>query len=107
MDKVLLGLIENVKINGISLKAKIDTGADRSSICKSLSNKLKLIQTGKRVEVISSHGKTYREVYSATIEIKSKKIKTTFNLADRNHLKYDVLIGKNILKHGFLIDPSK
>ena len=36
-----------------------------------------------------------------------KEIKTDFTLADRSNMKYSVLIGQNILKQGFLIDPSK
>ncbi len=34
-------------------------------------------------------------------------MKVHFSIADRAHMKYKVLIGKNILKKGFLIDPSK
>jgi hypothetical protein len=28
-------------------------------------------------------------------------------VADRSHLKYKILIGQNILKKGFIIDPQK
>ncbi|MFH1591912.1 MAG: RimK/LysX family protein [Candidatus Woesearchaeota archaeon] len=107
MEKIVLGLIEKVRINGVELKAKIDTGADRSSICRSMVDELNLEPTGKKVKVRSSHGETKREVYSANLEIKGKILKTEFTIIDRNNLNYGILIGKNTLKHGFLIDPSK
>lgn len=107
MKKIILGLIERVRINGVELKAKIDTGADRNSICLSMINQLNLKPAGKRVRVKSSHGETKREVYTAKLEIKGKTLQTDFTIIDRNNLNYSVLIGKNTLKHGFLIDPSK
>src|SRR3989344_6313562 len=105
--KLILGLIENIKINGIQVEAKIDTGADKSSICNSLVDKLKLVPTGKMILVRSSHGSTKRKIYMADIELKGKKFNSEFTVTDRAHLNFDVLIGRNILKKGFLIDPTK
>jgi hypothetical protein len=48
-----------------------------------------------------------RPVVNAEITIKGTKIKTTFNIANRKKLKYPILIGREIIKQGFLIDPSK
>ncbi|MEK6826287.1 MAG: RimK/LysX family protein [Nanoarchaeota archaeon] len=107
MEKPVLGLIEKVKINGLVLKAKIDTGADRNSICRSMITKLNLKPTGKKISVKSSHGTTKRSIYSGKLEIGGKIIQTDFTIIDRNSLKYSVLVGNNTLKHGFLIDPSK
>ena len=108
MDKIILGLTEQVKINGIPVKAKIDTGADRSSICKSLIRELNLKPTGKKIKVKSSHGITLREIYRAELEIKGKKTITDFNVIDRNSLSYSVLIGNNTLKkYNFLVDPGQ
>ena len=107
MEKIILGQVEEVKINGFILKAKIDTGADRNSICNSLVNKLKMESTGKKAIIKSSNGTIRREIYAGTLQIKGRKFDTIFTVADRRHLKYDALIGKNILKQGFLIDPSK
>jgi hypothetical protein len=39
--------------------------------------------------------------------MKGKKIKSSFNVTDRSNVKCPVLIGKNVLKQGFLIDPNK
>ena len=107
MQKQILNLIEKVKINGTEVKAKIDTGADKSSIDESLIDKLGLKATGKRILIKSSFGTTRREIYLAEIEIKGRKFKAEFTTASRKHLNYSVLIGNNILKEGFLIDPSK
>ena len=72
-----------------------------------LAQELKLgpIITSKFVK--SAHGNMLRPVVEVTIVIAGKTIKEQFTLADRHHLKYAILIGQNILKHGFLIDPSK
>ena len=106
-NNLILGLVEDVKINGTLVKAKVDTGADRSSICKSLIVKLNLIPTGKKRIVRSSNGTEKRDIYLAEIEIKDKKFNSEFTTSKRNHLTYSVLIGKDILKKGFMIDPSR
>lgn len=106
-NKIVLGLVENVKINGIQVKAKIDTGADRSSICNSLIKKLNLISAGKKRIIRSSTGSEKREVYTAELELKNKIFNLEFTAAKREHLNYKVLIGQDILKSGFIIDPSK
>jgi hypothetical protein len=109
--KVVIGLSERIIVHNSKGKkivaAKIDTGATKSSIDLSLAKTLHLgpVITSKMVK--SAHGYMLRPVVEATIVIAGKTIKEEFTLADRKHLKYAVLIGQNILKHGFLIDPSK
>ena len=45
---------------------------------------------------------------NVNIKIKDKEMDTDFTIADRAHLKYKVLIGKNTLrKMRVLIDPNK
>ena len=34
-------------------------------------------------------------------------MKSEFTIADRTHMKYKILVGQNILKEGFLVDPMK
>lgn len=106
-DKIIIGLIEKVKINGKEITAKIDTGAGYSSICSSLASKLKLYPIIRSVTIKSSHGRTRRPIVRAKVNIKGKILETEFTIASRSHLKYSALIGKNILKRGFLIDPTK
>ena len=107
---IVIGLTEKVYVHSGSKKAvtaKIDTGATKSSIDTNLAAKLKLGPVIKSKLVKSAHGSKLRPIIEATIEIAGKIIKSEFTLADRAHMKYRILIGQNILKHGFLIDPSK
>jgi len=110
--KIIVGLIENIGL--ISSKgdieeiaAKVDTGATRSSVDIRLATKLKLGPIIKSKIIKSAHGNKLRPVIEAEILIAGKRIKSEFTLADRSHMTYGVLIGVNVLKHGFLVDPSK
>ncbi len=109
--RTVIGLVERVsiKFNGgkRGVIAKIDTGATKSSIDTGLASELKLGPVIKSKIVKSAHGSKLRPIIEATIELAGKKIKSEFTLADRAHMKYSILIGQNILKNGFLIDPNK
>ena len=109
--KVIIGLEEKVSIQHASGKknvvAKIDTGATKSSIDTNFAAELKLGPIIKSKIVKSAHGSKLRPIIEASIEMAGKKIKSEFTLADRAHMKYRILIGQNILKDGFLIDPTK
>lgn len=107
MGKTIVGLVEKVKINGKEVTARIDTGAEHSSVDKDLASRLKLGPVLKTVFIKSASGRAKRPVVEAEVKIKGKAIKSRFNVANRKHMRYKVLIGQNILKHGFLIDPSK
>lgn len=112
MGKVVIGLTEKVQIRGKknrkkTLTAKIDTGATKSSMDARLAAGMQLGPVIKTKLVKSAHGNRLRPVIEADIRIAGKRIKAEFTLADRIHMKYHVLIGQNILKHGFLIDPRK
>ena len=110
--KTTIGLTEKIGlISGNRKKmeviAKIDTGATKSSIDINLASKLNLGPIIKSKMIKSAHGNKLRPIVEAEIVMAGKKIKSEFTLADRTHMKYNILIGINILKHGFLVDPSK
>ena len=109
--RIVVGLTEKVTLNGKSkekaLWAKIDTGATKSSMDIALAEQLKLGPVTHSKVVKSAHGSRLRPIVEATIILADRKISTEFTLAERSHMKYKVLIGQNILKDGFLIDPSK
>lgn len=109
--KTVIGLAEKVRIHhqkgSKSVIAKVDTGATKSSIDTNLAAELKLGPVIKSKLVKSAHGSKLRPIIEATIELAGKKIKSEFTLADRAHMQYRILIGQNILKDGFLIDPTK
>ncbi len=110
-DKIIVGVIEKVVLlssdgRNKEVEAKIDTGASKSSIDLQLASKLNLgpVITSRMVK--SAHGNKLRPVIEAEIILAGKKMKSEFTLADRSHMRYNVLIGVNTLKHGFLVDPS-
>jgi hypothetical protein len=109
--KIIIGLTENVIVIGENkvkkrLKAKIDTGATLSSIDSKLAGELKLGPIIKTKLVKSAHGHSLRPLVKASIRIANKRFKYKFTIADRSHMKYKLLIGQNILKNKFLIDPA-
>ncbi|MFH1589234.1 MAG: RimK/LysX family protein [archaeon] len=111
MEKTVVGLLEHVKLNGHDIDevilARMDTGATNSTIDLQLASKLRLGPVIESKVVRSTHGTKLRPVIETEIEICNKKITARFTLADRSKMKYQVLVGQNILKQGFLIDPSK
>jgi len=106
--RIIIGLIETITLeNGVSYKAKIDTGADSSSIDSVLLEKLgkKKIESHKVVK--SALGRLKRPTVKLEVIFQSKHFSEKFSVADRSNLKYKILIGKDILKkEGFLIDPT-
>ncbi len=107
----IIGLTEPVVIkNGDKEErviARIDTGATKSSIDIGLTSKLKLGPVLASRVIKSANGARLRPLVEVTIELKGKRITDMFTLADRSHMRYKVLIGQDILKRGFLIDPTK
>lgn len=111
MSKTIVGLVEEAYIYGPKerkkLTAKIDTGATKSSIDFSLAKRLNLGPVLRMATVKSALGRKERGLIKAGIKIAGRAIRAFFTIADRRHMKYKVLVGQNILKRGFLIDPSK
>ena len=109
--KTTVGVKEYVTILGKdrekTVLARIDTGATKSSIGKDLAEELGLGPVLRYKMVKSAHGVAQRGIIMARIRIAGRTFKIFFTLADRAHMKYSVLIGRNILKRGFLIDPNK
>tara|TARA_Y100000310_G_C20545930_1_gene745567 strand:- start:141 stop:470 length:330 start_codon:yes stop_codon:yes gene_type:complete len=106
-ERPIVGLIEQIQLENTTVAAKIDTGADVSSIDIGLAADLQVGPVVQKTRVKSSHGNTRRAVISLTFTLAGKEVTGFFNLADRHKLKYKLLIGKNILQEGFMIDPLK
>ena len=112
-----------------NVPAKIDTGADTSSIWASElhiddKHELSLVlfakgspyYTGIRhktrtfsVNLIRSSNGTRQIRYRVhlTIEVSGRKVRGSFTLADRSHNSFPVLIGCTLLKDKFMVDVSK
>ena len=127
----VLGWVEKVAIldTGLILQAKIDTGADNSSINASnidyvtrdgetlvrfkvkdntgaiVSMERPLVRVGqiKRKE----GGYIERPVVSLGFCIAGRMIDAEVNLADRDHFNYPVLIGRSVMARRFLVDPER
>ncbi|MFT4244376.1 MAG: RimK/LysX family protein [Candidatus Woesearchaeota archaeon] len=106
-SRTIIGLVETVILeNGKNYKAKIDTGADSSSIDINIAKLFddKQILTHKYVR--SALGRHRRPVISLGLEIKGKKCVDDFTISDRKNMTFKILIGKDILqKEEFIIDP--
>ncbi len=110
--KSRVGFLEHVTVYGPNgqrtVTARVDTGAKRNSIDKDLAKKLGIKKIIKHKVIKSAHGVKKRPIVKGDLKIVGKKLQDmTFTLADRKHMKYDVLIGRNTLKEGFIVDPDK
>jgi hypothetical protein len=132
--QIIIGRAEQIDFVGtaLSVPAKIDSGAYRSSVhavnIKETTNKdgeklLKFSLLGHpcaavprplettrftTMPVRSSNGNTETR-YEVTLKIKigSKIFNTSFTLADRSNNVYPVLIGRKALKNRFMVDVSR
>jgi hypothetical protein len=111
MAKTIIGFKEHVTILGPDksrkVVARIDTGASKCSIDSALAKSLGLGPVIREKKVKSAHGTSMRALILARITLAGRTFKVFFTLADRKHMKYSVLIGRNILKRGFLVDSSR
>jgi len=94
----------------VEVRAKIDTGAFRSSIDRNLAEKLGLLSDDRVLyyrHYRSSLGKQKdRPVIGVTFWLNDKKIMTTVNVADRDKLRTKFLLGRKDLE-GFLVSAKK
>jgi hypothetical protein len=106
-SKDILGAVVPIIIKGKKVLAKVDTGADRSSISRKLAKKLGLPKEKRKVLVRSANGITRRSITKTQVIINNRTINATFTIAERKEMKYKILLGVNILKNKFLVDVSK
>lgn len=107
--RLTIGFVETVTLeNGKKYKAKIDTGADSSSIDESLIKEIGARKIVSHKIIRSALGRSRRPTMMIEIQLQDKKFYEKFSISNRENLKYKILIGKDILKkEGFLVDPLK
>lgn len=112
MPKKIVGLIEPVKIIGkkvVSTTALFDTGAKLTSIDNNIAAEAQVgpVLRIQRVKAPITKEVKQRPVVKVRIKIGGKEYEAEANLNDRSHMKYPVIIGRNIIEGNFIIDISK
>lgn len=105
----VLGVIEKIVIYGSkkkkTVRAKVDTGAYRTSIDSDLVEELGLDTRNKFVRVRSGSGRQKRRTVAVKFKMKGKEIDSVATYTPRDHLRFPVIIGRRDMK-GFVVDPN-
>jgi hypothetical protein len=106
LGRKTVGAYEEVEVfghNGLSqaIEAKIDTGADSSSMDRLLAKELGLLDNENILYYdyfTNANGSRKREIVGVTFVMAGRKIKTQISIADRSRLRTKMLIGRRDLK---------
>lgn len=91
----------------VEVIAKIDTGADLSSIDEQFAHSMGFeINTFEKKTIITEQGAVERDTISSTFILADREISSIFTLADRSGFSTVMIIGKNDLQ-GFRVDASR
>ena len=109
--KIVIGRTANVIITDMSghtmtVLAKVDTGADSSSIDETIAKQLNLPIADSRT-IKSALGSSLRNFGECYVEVLGRKIKTAVSITNRSGLKYKMLLGKIDLDNTWLIVDVK
>ena len=131
-DPIRLGYIENVRVGnlGLSMKGKLDTGADSSSVYardmelydrkgKDTWVRFRLIgKNGRSVRYdqnvirfvrikLKRGGSIRRPVIHLPLCVGGRSGVAELNLADRSEFEYDILVGREFLANRIVVDSGK
>ncbi len=108
MVRPVIGRTTVVEIAGRKIPAKIDTGAWSGAIDRDLAKELNLQgKIVKRKKIYVGNKEFFRPVVRTMIKIADKCVLGNFSISKRAQRKFPLLIGRNILNKGFLIDTRK
>ena len=107
----VIGINEPIEIldsakNRYPTTAKIDTGAYRTTLCKNLAEQLGINKIIDSKKVRGALGSEERDIINFSFYLDGRLVGTEAFVADRDELKYDIIIGRKDLKR-FLVDPAK
>lgn len=113
IGKKTVNVFEEVQIRSfmgdrVSVKAKIDTGAFRTSIDEKLADQLGLLSPENIIlerYYRSALGREKRPLLELVFWLGGRKIKTMANISDRSRLRRPMVIGRRDLA-GFLVHPE-
>ena len=113
-DGKIVGIIELVTVKGKkgmkTVKAKLDTGTDRTCVDYDLAAEVGLGPLVDTIKVRSTSGNKPEThiLAEAEIIIHQQHFSLPVSLEDRSKMKYEVLIGRDLLERSiFLIAPRK
>jgi len=123
--KILIGAVEEVVLFpwGVKLPARIDTGAGMTSLdVRDLTVKNRIAQFRlpekygntlislpiiRYCKVRSADSRRRRPVVEIELCVGSKRMRVHANLNDRSQLEYPLILGRNVLNQGFMVDCAE
>lgn len=121
-SRTIVGWVESVtlpKIWDVPVLAKLDTGAETCSLHATgvdIKGRHVTFSAGGRRHRLrfkeirsvksSNGGETWRPVVDLTVDLDGRVVVVEFTLANRGSMKFPVLLGRNYLQHGYLVDGA-
>jgi len=123
--KTLIGGVEEVVLfpYKVKLPARIDTGASLSSLDvrdltvkrgiaqfrlpERYGNILMSLHIIRHCYIRSPEARERRPVVEVELCLGSKRMKVVVNLNDRSRMEYPLILGRNVLNQGFIVDSSR
>ena len=123
--KMVIGAVEEVVLFpwGVKLPARIDTGAGMTSLdVRDLTIKNKVAQFRlpekygnvliklpviRHCNIRSSSFRERRPVVEIELCLGSKRLRVQANLNNRYHLEYPLILGRDVLTQGFIVDSAQ
>ena len=123
--KTVIGAVEEVVLSpwGVKFPARIDTGSELTSLdVRDLTIKNKVAQFRlpekygnillslpviRYIKVRSADSRGRRPVVEIELCLGSKRIRVQANLNNRSQVEYPLILGRNVLRQGFIVDCAQ
>ena len=109
-----IGVVEPVLVRGprgsLPVRAKVDTGAERTTLDTRLARRLGLGPVVGHVRIRSAAADVpeLRDIVRASIVIAGRAFRVHLAITDRRDMRYRMIVGMDVLRRGrFLVDPRK